>query len=209
MREALPQLDPHRGDDARRLFLAALTSGGGISLLFFIRAWLRGPLPTLPTAAILLGWSLTAHVIVALLVALSIFGITALRRLFQYESWKLDPLAPLFGKGVWRASLGFGALALIALLLPPPPFQRPALVLIAALTFAGAWRVQTPRPTRHPWTWTLLLAPILAMNFFLAFQGGASSIQGGRKGEPAASPLLDRQAERDPAVLLLKDCLDR
>ncbi|GLH72932.1 hypothetical protein GETHLI_14340 [Geothrix limicola] len=119
-------------DDARRLFLAALTAGLLAALLFPVLAWLRlgppDPKPTLEGLALVWGWGLFAHLLVFLGAAALLMGVLGLGQMFIW-SW-VEPalLAALVGAALTRF--------LLAVVFSPIAFGGPAALLVAALLAA-------------------------------------------------------------------------
>lgn len=119
-------------DDARRLFLAALTTGLLAALLFPALAWLRlgppDPRPAAEALAMAWGWILSAHLLVFLAAAALLMGVLGLGQLFAWPRVEPGLLAAL----LWIALTRF----LLRVVFAPIAFGGPAALLVGALLAA-------------------------------------------------------------------------
>jgi len=86
-------------------------------------------------------------------------------------------------------------------------FQKSLVVGIGALAFAGAFSALPAGRPRNRWVWALILAPIVVMNLFLAFDEGMQARSYTRHTGLRPGQDLEQEAGRNVSVLLLREVL--
>ncbi len=117
------------GDEARRLFLAAVSAGLLASLLFPALAWFRlgppDPSPVPEALALVWAWTLCAHLLVFLAAAVLLMGVLGLARMFPWP-WMEPVLLAL-------SFLGAITWFLRTVVFKPIAFQGPPALLMGML----------------------------------------------------------------------------